>query len=720
MISWKCYWTAGGAVLTGSAAALMAMTGFSVPLGIGLLVLAAVAFSAGAAKIVPVTGQFNNVDAIDPQGRDQILRLLWAAAAAHVVWSVVFLLRPQLWLVWMLVLIALAGLEYGLARGYEYKLAQEAANRENEAARQAEKARVASRELVAAGGGAIEPYVFEGTIVGAELDRITPDDPTEIARRAFQGSGHGHLSIQSWRAIGTRDDLVGVAFRVRIPKRQGNKQDSNRLGGADIEPIAIAMSEELHTELASDWVQIIKEAGAGVYTITVTTVDTLARIYPYRDPRQWRSIKDPVVVGYRVDSTTHAETLRQHWGDTGQTRSGKTSLIQTKWANITLCHDAVLWVCGTEKLFDAVGPWIEPYLDTDLPVPIDWIANGPQDSVNMLATAMTVARWRQSVPHSKRGGFKTIIVQIDEASFFLVMNKITAKYQRQNMTPSELAEAIVKGAGSADVWLHVASQRGTNNNWGDRGGDINANLTCQTVFKTGDIAEIGRCTGDYKLPNPRNRGEFLINPSEGPVERLKAGYIQETDPTKPTLHDGDTIADIAWARRHFHSTLDPETAQHAGEYYANRRTNANDIYEYLTGMAAEVVDDVRSAAYSEAFDAATAELDAMLATVGITPTPSGPAATSSTDGTASGEETGAPADEANAEPTDINDHRNNNERILAVLRAASGPLSPDEIVEALAGTERPPTKQVVTNGLTRLVREERIDRAERGLYCIAS
>lgn len=681
-ISLRLYCVIGAAVVTCGAVGLMAA--FRAPLLIGvpvLLVLAAVALSL-ASRIVHYGPMFRWTTV---GGRREIMRWLWVAASAHVTWGVVFLARPSWWAMWVLTLIGLGAVEYGIAKAHEYMLAEVKPHVEAE---RTQKVEIQQRQASE-----------------AESSQVSgPPDPTDIARRAFNRAGYGWLTILGWEPIGTGDDLVGVAFRVAVPSKAGAKKaDKTTLSGADIEDLAIAFTEELGVDLESGWVHITKERGAGRYTISVTTVDALARVYPFEDMLERASIKDPARIARQIDGQPYKAQLNQHWADVGQSRGGKTSLIHVKWAHITRCRDAVLWVGGVEKLFDAVGPWIEPYLGTGRRPPIDWVAFGPVDTANMLAAAMSVARWRQSVPHQRRAGFKTLIVQLDEASFFLVLNKVRAAYQGRDMTPSELAAAIVKGAGSGDVWLHLASQRGTHGNWGDHGGDISANVAAQTVFTTGDQAEVGRATGDYKLPIPTHKGEFLFKPGTGePVVRLKAEYIQETDPTKPRLHDGPTISDVAWARRDFDNELDPGSARAAGEFYANRYTSAEAIYRYLTSTVIDM-SEIRSPAYTEAYDTAAAELRAMIAAAGLDITQAEPDPTPSV--------------------ADLSRHRSRADRIVDIVSRTGGPMSKADIVAALVDggdVKAGQDVQVVTNALTKLVGEGRLHRPESGVYVTQS
>src|SRR5207245_531739 len=122
---------------------------------------------------------------------------------------------------------------------------------------------------------------------------------------------------------------------------------------------------------------------------------------------------------------------------------------------------------------------------------------------------------------------------------------------------SHAAENLTKGAASGGVHIRVVAQRGTNDNWGDCGGNISANIAAQSAFHSGDQAEIGRATVDWKLANPRHPGEFWLVPGTGkPVIKLKAPYAQQSDPQREKLHDGATISEVSWARRNFYTTLD--------------------------------------------------------------------------------------------------------------------------------------------------------------------
>jgi hypothetical protein len=658
-------------VLTGVAVALMALLGVPLLIAVALVAGAAVVFVVVAAQIVRGSEMFKEVT-ID--GQETIIRWCAAAAIIHVVWALVFLIKPDLWFLWLGGLAAVALLEYWVARMHEYMLTQ------------------------------IKPKA-QVQATQTQEDTDPAGKPIRKLREAFTLSGHDYLTIMSWEPILSGDRPVGVRYRVRIPPKvvaasKGNKTGTQigKLSGEDVEPIAIAMSQALQHELETDWVHITKEPAAGTYSVAVLQEDVMATIYPYIDKPEWKSIKDPALAGYDIDGKPHYQRVDQHGADVGMSTWGKTAKVHVKFAHTTLCDDGVQWVSGVEKLYDLVGPWIEPYMGADLPLPFDAIGSGPQDTAEMLAAGMRIARWRQQQPHHLRKGFKKIIIELDEASFALPIRTVTAMYEGHPRTLTELAEMIVKGAGSGGVHLHLAAQRGTHGNWGDKGGDINAGLSWQTVFRTKDPAEIGRATGDYKLPMPRHKGEHWLEPGDGsPTIKLKAPYIQETDPQREKLHNGATITDVAWARRHFHTSLDEGSARAAGEWYANRHTRATpELFAYLTGN--HPVPE-HSSAFADAREQVEAEIQAKMAAAGWQQAEPTVAASVPSGGVST-----------------MVGRRTRAVRIVDIVRGSTTPMSPADIIEALRSEGDSVTNQVVTNALNKLVQDKALRKPARGEY----
>ncbi|MGH8876780.1 MAG: hypothetical protein ACRD0P_05460, partial [Stackebrandtia sp.] len=475
----------------------------------------------------------------------------------------------------------------------------------------------------------------------------------------------------------------------KLALAKAGEKSGPRLTSASAEPIAIALGEVLGMELESQWVQVRKEPTAGTYSIVVVTEDVMARIYRYTDDVAPTSITEPALVGYQIDGKPYRMRLDQHGQVIGKSTGGKSSLINIEFAHTTRCDDVVDWVCGTEKLYDLVGPWVEPYMDTDHTLPFDWIASGQRDTLAMLIAGMNIARWRQRQPMARRVGWPKIRITLDEASFALRNNTVRGVYQGQQVTAAQMAAMLMQGGASAGVHLVLASQRSTNDHFGDNGGDTSTNVGYSAGFISNDEAEIGRLTGDYKLPMPRHKGEYWLNPGNGEMPvNLKAPYIQTVDPTKPQLHDGATISEVAWSRRRFGAELDPGSTAAAGEVYQRRHTRMDtELLRYLTD-ATELHAEV-PAPHEAGYAAAVRELEAI--------------------GVGSG-----------SEMSDLAGRTSRADRIVSIVTDAEKPMARKEIRAALHAAGDPAGDQVITNALGKVTDQGRLARLDDGTYTAPS
>jgi hypothetical protein len=450
-----------------------------------------------------------------------------------------------------------------------------------------------SAEVMVRPVGEVEPDRVRTLARTRDWADLSHDEQVMMA--ALASAGLGWLVMVGGEPIRDAARVFGVAFQVRVPASRLATDGANKavVPPDAAEPIAIALSEQIGVQLESRFVGVRKLPAAGLYSITTVIEDVMGRLYPYHDPRVQQQISRPAVCGYGIDTKPVQLLLTQHGQHIGKTRSGKTSLIHTLLAFMTACagndfelDNCVIWICGTEKLYDLVAAWLEVYLGTDFDPPFDWVARGPEDTLAMMISLMNVARYRQAVSMSQRR-WPTIICIMDEASFALKNKMVLDVYDGQPVTMSDMGGNIGQGAGSANCFLHYATQRDTNDQLGDRGGDIAAQTGFTTAFKISDQATIGRLMGDYRLPMPHQKGEFWLNGGgeegeEGP-QLVKAPYIQEVDPTKRRLHDGLTIADVSWSRRHFRRPLDAESARAAGPAYAHRHQRVTPEFLAYTG-----------------------------------------------------------------------------------------------------------------------------------------
>lgn len=683
MIPWKAFWSTLAAAVTFAGAGIAALYTVTLWLALPATVVVAVVVTRVARLAIYRAAVMGGVPL---PSRVMMLGWITAATYVHAGVATAFLLRPDLWALWAVVASALGAATYAVARAHEYLLARPSAA---PARQELEAQRVEALAAVAA-------------------------DPVRVnLQGGLELGGHGWLKVVDWQPIGGDPDAgeppYGLEAMLQVPAKRPTASGKAvaTMDRAMCEAIAIALSEQLDQPLISDWVTLRKLPFAGLWKLTVLTRDVMADIHPYVDTLEWTSIHTPAMVGYRVDALPYQLMLKSHGQLVGKSTWGKSSLIHTIIGHLTRCHDAVVWVCGTQKLYDLVADWVEPYMDTDEALPIDWIATGQRDTVEMLAAAMTIARWRQSRPMDQRGGWPTIIVILDEASFALGDRTVRIDFEGVPMTASDLVAAHHKGAASGDVHDILASQRDTQDQWGDKGGDVVTNRGWAAGFKTADAGSLGRLLGNYQLPNPRHKGEMLIDGQDGDdIAQVKTTYMQSSDPTKAKLHDGPTIREVAWSRRAFHTALDAGSAAVAGAAYANRHTRMDaSMLGYLTNSAGSTTQALPASGTAApqlavagpkaaGYELATRELDALL---GV-PEPRAVPVAAEVQGVASMVGRQSLAD-----------------RIVDVVQAAPGPMSRVEIGAAM----HPAGEQVVTNALSKLVASGVLSRPERRLYTAA-
>lgn len=664
-IEWKAFWSALGAAISLALAALTIAGVLSTFLAITIAVALALVVWALSRAIIDACEMWRSAD-------EWAQRRVWvgttAAAAAYAAWLITAVLVPTTWqaLTAMAATLGLLAVSiYWTARAIEWRIRS------------------------------IDP---PKTRDDAEDDSLL-GVKEKVLRSALRRAGLGYVRVLPG-AEPLRSD-AGWQFRVRT--RSKASLDKGERAGAQVEltqrhmeALAIALAEITGRTVESDWVRVRKEPAAGTYSITVTNRDLMAEVIPYVDDPTPTSITEPALVGVEIDGRERRQRLDVHQRTTGGSTGGKSSLINVKLAHTTRSTDAVTWIGGVQKLYDLVGPWLEPYHGTGLRPPIDWVANGQTDTLAMMAAAMAVARWRQRQPMGKRK-WRKIFLELDEFSF-VAQSKQQIKFQGEWVTASQLASMLLRGAASGDVHVDFASQRSTVDHFGDRGGDVIANIAVNFSFRSKDFAEVGRTTGDYHLPIPRHQGEYYLT-SEGDPVHLKSPYIQTTDPSKPRLHDGATIEDVSWARRHLvgPGLSEAEGLAAAGAAYAARHQVVDDrMMTYLTQQGDNEdneTDEERADSGGEVFDAITAQLTALAHEHGLDLSTNDPA-------------------------PDPPVEQRRPDAILAILKHSASPegMNAAEVAAILADNGDQATTEVVAATLSRMYNKGQIHRPKSGRY----
>jgi hypothetical protein len=589
MIEWKLFWTIAATAVS-LALAVFTVTGV-LWVSLTIVIVSALAIVAGVLGYAIVDGGEMWRRAEEWQ-RKRVWIGIDATAAAFAAWTITAIALPRTVLNLTIMagtLAALATIVYWSARGLEYRLLKLAPPPHTRPETDPEEL-LGYREKILAAALRLAGIGFVRVLPGCESLRSDSGDKFRVRARS--------------------------KTRLRGDERSGAQVE---LTPKHMEALAIALAEITGRDVESSWVRCRKERQAGTFSITITNRDLMAEVIPYVDDPTPTSITTPALVGIEIDGREHRERLDQHGRNIGSSTSGKTSLFNLELAHATRSTDALVWVAGVQKLYDLVGPWLEPYLNTGLRPPLNWIANGQTDTLTMMAAAMELARWRQRQPMNQRR-WRTIMLFLDEFSF-------TAQSRQKILFGGEwvdagwLASGMFRGAASANIHVRLATQRSTLDHFGDKGGDVITNIAVNNAFRTKDWAEIGRMTNDYKLPVPQWPGEYYLLSNSDPLN-LKAPYIQTTDPSKPRLHDGATIAEISWSRRHL---VGPDLAESEGlaalgPAYTNRNPLVNDqMMRYLTRGSGEASNEEGAAAseHGEVYDAVRAQLAAAAAEAGF-------------------------------------------------------------------------------------------------------
>jgi hypothetical protein len=313
---------------------------------------------------------------------------------------------------------------------------------------------------------------------------------------------------------------------------------------------------------------------AGQYVITVYDAPDLAKkIIPFMDEDGMIPIDigELCPVGYKTNRSLYKMNPFRHGQIIGATESGKSSLLHVMMAHVTRCPGCFIWVGGTWKLYDFVGGWLEPYLDTGIKPPIERIAHGQQACCNILAAFLNMAAYRVDLRYHQRIGLPYGVLILDEVTYVAKDRGVWAIYNGQSLNASPLIRMNITGTAGAKQYLWTTAQRDTQDNLGDDGGTTTAQMGFSFVFYIKDPGTVQRVTQLSGLSTPRIKGECWYDDGmDGGVHKLRVPYPQSDDPLKKVLHNGPRVSEIAWRRRNISHELDAGSSAAADEYYPNR------------------------------------------------------------------------------------------------------------------------------------------------------
>lgn len=712
-IEWKTFWAVVAPFISAVWVAVWLITGAPVWVyGLATALLAAVA-AFGARLLVRISPMFRKLG--DP-AKARIVGWLVAAVTVYASWSTLAVTVPDMWPVWALLLPALGGGTWILARVHQYLLRYAPPPAKSAAERSAAAALTAHAHLA---------------LTGDDLSGPRDGEPhlAWLLRLAVRRAGLEWLRVSNPQMVGPADRPFGARVEAwapielrRVVNGKVRVEQAPRLDDNDARRIALALRDITRRDIAPDWVQIGEDPNrVGVYTIQANTEDVMRRVRAYHERVDelvdaagrpvWRRVADPVYALWGMDGMPIGVDVARHAWILGATTGGKSAYVHREWADVTRCEDALIWAAGTRKLYDLVGPWLEPYLDEGIRPPLDWVRADAEGVLQMLIAVMDIARWRQDQPFSARHGFMKIFVYIDEASFAL-NTKVKAYYDGVEVTAGDMYAECTQAVASAGIYLIAATQRGVHHQFGDKGGDAGANIGREIVLMSGDEQEAGRVTGNYKLPPLRHRGECYARLGDSEPVRAKIEYVQTSDPSKPVLHDGPRVDEISWNRRYHQRELDAGSAQAAGRVYAGRHQLVTDAFlADLRGARARGGSrPAESTPERDAEQAMASAVASIFSRFG-----GKPAAVPAASAPAASEVPATAGDPV--EPTALAGYRTRADRVEAAVRqiwrTSSAPAGPRDILAALHdGGDTAATPQLVSNALTQLGGQGRVVRPQ--------
>jgi hypothetical protein len=529
-VSQKLFYILAGFTLSAIAATVLAMVGWS-PTTVATGCVGVVAFAAWWWH-----GAVGRGIAYVDFSKNARRAMSWAITFAVLVqcaWIVWTLADPVDWKNHIYRLMALAALEFAVAKGWEYRLTQLLPPPAPPAPQTS------------------EVEVYEPTLVHNDNPHFQTAD--ELMQSILLRGGWPHVLIT--RVDPLPDDHNGCTFEARAL----TPRSASELAGEDVtkvrplqlgdeEDLATAVEECMNVAMETRWVRIQSTPRPNRVRVTVATEDILSKAHPYELNNDMLPRGSHLKLGAQIHGEPAMLNPYQHGVICGATKSGKTSLVNVMIAELTRLPGRV-WLCGAEKVYDIAGQWLDPHLGTDNRLPLDWVVEGQKDTLAMMAEGFSEARWRQNLPHADRLNLDPLWIIIEEAPRVLRDRRARITFEGTEYSTSGFAGHATRSTNSASVhWVFLA-QEYDNPMFGDDAASIkeNCGYTILMRSRSGDERSRAFGRGGASLPHLYQPGEFYIQDGSDPYP-AKARYIQETDVRLTRLHEGATLTDVSRAR----------------------------------------------------------------------------------------------------------------------------------------------------------------------------
>ena len=287
-----------------------------------------------------------------------------------------------------------------------------------------------------------------------------------------------------------------------------------------------------------------------------------------------RSISDPIPVGQCEDGSTAVVTLREVAAlIAGLRGSGKSNLINVLIAQLAQCTDAVIFLIDMKGGRTAT-PWIAPWAgrksEAQCPKPpVDWVATGRAEAEAMLDAVLAAIEYRAG---SGIGGEKitpshkmpAIIIICDEVAVIFGDSgpKSSDGVTSSNYTLAGKGTKITQLGRSEAIDPVWCAQRGGVTMLGK--GDLKSQ--CHLRFA---LSTVSQADASMVIPDDQAAAKLL-----GKIKTPGAGLLFDnghvSQPVKFYRCDEETVARIAQQTGQHRPDLDAGTAAAMGEVYARR------------------------------------------------------------------------------------------------------------------------------------------------------
>jgi len=411
----------------------------------------------------------------------------------------------------------------------------------------------------------------------ARREHVELQTDQEMDRELLDESGCSDVLV-----IGHENTRAGYTVTLgpdpAYPKRPKYVDMLNRLGDLTTN-LGIYWRSRDGTVLGTRDV-VLEEQASDRWLLHVSTKHVLRETVPYHPNPQPRSFNDPVMLGlYENGDPMEVSLLGKGMKVIGATGGGKSVIENNIIARALECRDergrpdAMVWLCGVEKVVPLVYPWLLPWLEgrTTRPV-IDWIVGeDPGDVRQFLLTVYYLIKSRndRNRRRSKAGASADqpgIVVIVEEARAAAALTEQVQMENGEWWTISRLLAESMTLTRSAGVGFVLVTQEGLYEGLGPYGANLMRSLTVRACTVT-------MTESDGRMSLPKLPGSVDTTKLTDYSMYLQRGITEDSRamPGKAAHLDEDKVPPVAEALSAQLAQLSAADVEAIGaDYYAAR------------------------------------------------------------------------------------------------------------------------------------------------------